>query len=56
MSKPTQTALLTLAGITVIAAATPTLTKLIGALVPLVLVLGGVIAVLRIVWAITRRW
>lgn len=37
-------------------AAGPTLTGLANALVPLVLVVGVIVAVLRIVWAATRRW
>jgi hypothetical protein len=36
--------------------AAPALTRLMGALVPLVLVAGIVAAVLRLIWAYTRRW
>jgi hypothetical protein len=45
--------LLALAGLVVLAAAGPTLTKLAGALVPLVLVVGVVVAALRLVWWMT---
>lgn len=56
MNKLMQTVLLILVGLAVFAAASPALIKLTGALVPLALVLGVVVAVLRIVWAATRRW
>ncbi len=42
------------AGLAALAAASPSLTRLISALVPLVLVVGIVVAVLRLVW--TRKW
>jgi hypothetical protein len=56
MNKPMQTASLVLVGLVVLAAASPALIKLAAALVPLVLVIGVVAAVLRMVWAATRRW
>jgi sulfite reductase beta subunit-like hemoprotein len=56
MNKLMQTVLLVLVGLAVLAAASPALIKLVAAFVPLALVLGVVVAVLRIVWAATRRW
>ena len=44
------------AGLAALAVAGPALARLAGALVPLVLVVGIVAAVLRLVWAHTRRW
>jgi hypothetical protein len=41
-------------GLVVLAAASPTLIKLAGALVPIALVVGVVIALLRCVWFYTR--
>lgn len=55
MTRLTQTALLVLVGLVVLAAASPALIKLVSALVPLALVLGVLAAVLRIMWAATRR-
>jgi hypothetical protein len=43
-------------GLVVLATVGPTLTRLIGALVPLVLVAGIVAAVLRLTWSYTRKW
>ena len=43
-------------GLVTLAVAGPTLTRLIAALVPLVLVAGIVAAVLRLVWSYTRKW
>ncbi len=43
-------------GLVVITAATPALTRLAHALLPLVLVVGVVAAGLRVVWAAARRW
>jgi tellurite resistance protein TehA-like permease len=54
MNKLIQAILLGIVGLVVITAAGPALTKLVSALVPLVLVLGIVIAVLRVVWHYTR--
>lgn len=54
MNKLIQGILLILVGLVVLAAASPTLTRLIGALVPLVMVVGIVVAVLRLVWFYTR--
>jgi hypothetical protein len=51
-----QAGLVALVGLVAVAAAGPTLTKLAGALVPLVLVVGVVVVVLRLVWCYTRRW
>lgn len=49
-----QTLLLVLVGLAVLAAASPALGRLASALVPLVVVVGLVIALLRIVWFYTR--
>jgi hypothetical protein len=54
VNKLIQGILLILVGLVVLAAASPTLTRLIGALVPLVMVVGIVVAVLRLVWFYTR--
>jgi hypothetical protein len=51
--KPVQAALLAVVGLVVLAAASPTFTKLAGALIPLVLVVGVVVAVLRWVFWMT---
>jgi hypothetical protein len=37
-------------------AAGPTLIRLTQALIPLVLVIGVVVVVMRVVWVFTRRW
>jgi hypothetical protein len=52
MGKPISTLLLLIVALAALIAAGPTLTQLAGALIPLVLV----VAVLRVVWAATRRW
>lgn len=54
MTKLMQLILALLAGLIVLAAAGPTLAKLAHALVPLVVVVGLIVAVLRIVWFYTR--
>jgi len=54
MTKLTSTALLLIVGLGVLAAAAPALARLVHALVPLVLVVGIVVAVLRVVWFYTR--
>jgi hypothetical protein len=54
MTKIVSTLLVVVVGLAAISAAGPTLTRLVGALVPLVLVVGVVIAVLRLVWFYTR--
>lgn len=54
MNKLIQAALLTAVGLAVLAVASPALIKLAGALVPLVVVVGIVVAVLRAVWFYTR--
>lgn len=53
MSRLVQALLLGIVGLAVLAAASPGLTKLAGALVPLALVVGVVVAVLRCVWWLT---
>ncbi len=54
MTKFLQAALPVVVGLVALAAVGPTLARLIGALVPLVLVVGIVVAVLRVVWWYTR--
>jgi hypothetical protein len=54
MSKPIFTLILVVTGLIALIAAGPTITKLVGALIPLVLVVGIVGAVLRCVWFYTR--
>jgi len=49
-----QAGLMVLVGLVVLAAAGPTLTKLAGALIPLVLFVGVVVALIRCVWFYTR--
>jgi hypothetical protein len=56
VNKLIQALLLVIIGLVVLAAASPALTKLVHSLVPLVVMAGVVVAVLRIVWAATRRW
>lgn len=56
MNRTIWTFLLVVVSLWMLIAATPALTRLAGALVPLVLVVGIVAAVLRMVWATTRRW
>ncbi|HEY7829535.1 MAG TPA: hypothetical protein VIC06_03100 [Solirubrobacteraceae bacterium] len=56
MNKLIQALLLVLVGLAVLAAATPALTKLAHAAVPLIVTAGVVVAALRVVWAATRRW
>jgi hypothetical protein len=53
MNRLVQALLLGIVGLAVLAAVTPGLIKLAGALVPLVLVLGVGAAVLRCVWWLT---
>ncbi len=55
MNKTIWTLLLVVVSLWMLIAATPALTRLVGALVPLVLV-GIVVAVLHVVWTATRRW
>lgn len=54
MNKLVSALMVAVVGLVVLAAAGPTITKLIHALVPFVLVLGIVGAVLRWVWFYTR--
>jgi hypothetical protein len=56
VTKLLSTLAIVVTGLVALAVIGPTLTRLIGALVPLVLVIGVVAAVLRIVWTYTRRW
>ena len=56
MSRLIQALLCGIFGLAALIAAAPAITKLADALIPLVLVIGVVIAVLRVVWAATRRW
>ena len=55
MSKLVQSVLITVVGLAALAYAAPFLIALVRALVPLVLVVGAVVAVLRTVWFYTRR-
>jgi hypothetical protein len=43
-------------GLAALAVAGPTLTRLASALVPLILVIGIVVIVLRLTWSYTRKW
>jgi hypothetical protein len=54
VNKLIPTVLLVIVGLVALADAGPALARLIGALVPLVLVVGVVAAVLRLVWFYTR--
>jgi hypothetical protein len=54
MTKLASMLLVVVVGLAALSAAGPTLIRIIGALVPLVLVVGVVIAVLRLVWFYTR--
>lgn len=54
MTKLIQALLLLTAGLVVLGAAGPTLAKLTGALIALVLVVGVVVALLKCVWFFTR--
>jgi hypothetical protein len=56
VNKTIWTLLLVVASLWLLVAATPAITRLTGALVPLVIVVGIVAAVCRVVWAATRRW
>ena len=53
MTRLIQTLVLAIVGLAALAAAGPVLIRLVGALVPLVLVVGVVVAVLRAVWWMT---
>jgi hypothetical protein len=53
MTRLIQTLVLAVVGLAALAAATPALTRLVGALIPLTLVIGVVAAVLRMVWWMT---
>lgn len=54
MTKLTSTLALVVVGLVALGSIGPGLTRLVGALVPLVLVVGIVAAVLRLVWFHTR--
>lgn len=54
MTKIAQASLVVIVGLAALSAVGPTLVRVIGALVPLVLVIGVVIAILRLVWFYTR--
>jgi hypothetical protein len=54
VNKLIPTVLLVIVGLVALADVGPALARLIGALVPLVLVIGVVVAVLRLVWWHTR--
>lgn len=56
MNRILSTAGMVVVGLIVITAATPALTKLAHALVPVILTAGVVVVVLRVVWAATSRW
>jgi hypothetical protein len=56
VTKLVSTLVLIVAGLVALAAVGPVLVKFISALVPLVLVVGVVVAVLRLIWMATRRW
>lgn len=56
VSKVASVLVLIVVGLAALAVAGPALTRLIAALVPLVLVGGIVSAVLRVVWSYTRKW
>ncbi len=54
MNRLIQSTLLGIVGLVVLVAASPTLLKLAGALIPLVLAVGVVVALLKCVWFYTR--
>jgi hypothetical protein len=56
LSKLASVLVLVVVGLVALVAAGPTLTRLVTAFVPLVLVAGIVVAVLRLVWSYTRKW
>jgi hypothetical protein len=56
MTKLLSTLTMVVMGLVALAVIGPTLTRLISALVPLVLVVGVLAAILRVVWTYTRRW
>jgi hypothetical protein len=56
MTKLLSTLVMVVVALAALALAGPALTRLINSLVPLVLVVGIVAAVLRLMWAYTRRW
>jgi hypothetical protein len=56
MSNPVSAIVLGILGLAALVVASPTLTRLTSALVPLVLVVGIVAAVLRLAWSYTRKW
>jgi hypothetical protein len=56
MSKLAQTLLLGIVMLAALIMAGPTIVRLTQALVPLVLVVGVIVVVLRLVWCYCRRW
>jgi hypothetical protein len=56
MNKLVTTLTLGIVGLTILAAVGPTLTKVISALVWLVVAIGLVACLVRVVWTTTRRW
>lgn len=56
MTKLVQIVALGVFGLVILSAASPALARLFNAAVPLVITVGVVAAVLRMVWAATRRW
>jgi hypothetical protein len=56
MNKFVTTLALGVVGLTILAAIGPTLTKVISALVWLVVAVGLVVCLVRVVWTATRRW
>ncbi len=54
MNKLVSTLIIMVVGLATLAAAGPALARVVAALVPLVLVVGVVVAVLRLVWFYTR--
>lgn len=56
MTKFISTLAIVVLGLVALGTVGPRIAQLVGALVPLVLVVGVVAAVLRLVWFHTRRW
>jgi hypothetical protein len=56
MNKLVTALALGIVGLTIVAAIGPTLTKVISALVRLVVAIGLVACLVRVVWMATRRW
>ncbi|HTZ86655.1 MAG TPA: hypothetical protein VMB05_08305 [Solirubrobacteraceae bacterium] len=56
MNKLVAALTLAVVGLTILATVGPTLTKVISALVWLVVAIGLVVCLVRVVWTATRRW